>query len=60
MCRLDTQRGSGTIERGSEGMMDPATPAARTVRRVAIFGLGYVGYRLGGLPGEPWALSHRC
>jgi GDP-mannose 6-dehydrogenase len=43
MPRVDVHRGSETDVPGSEGVIESATPATKSARRVAIFGLGYVG-----------------
>jgi GDP-mannose 6-dehydrogenase len=43
MPGLDTQGGDATDVRESDGMTAAAMPAAGAVRRVAVFGLGYVG-----------------
>lgn len=43
MNRLDFQRDNAADLRGSDGMPDAAAAVAPTARRVAIFGLGYVG-----------------
>ena len=43
MPRLGTQSGDATDVHESGGITDAAVPHARTVRRIAVFGLGYVG-----------------
>ena len=43
MPRLGTQGGDATDVHESDGMTEAAMPAARAARRVAVFGLGYVG-----------------
>ncbi len=43
MLRLGTQGRNATDGRVSDGMTEAAMPAAGAVRRVAVFGLGYVG-----------------
>ena len=43
MPRLGTQGGDATDVHESDGMTEAAMPPARAVRRVAVFGLGYVG-----------------
>ena len=43
MPEIGMKGGDGTIDRVSDGMTESAMPVARAVRRVAVFGLGYVG-----------------
>src|SRR6185437_7373318 len=43
MSTLVKQGGNTTDARSSKSTMDAAAPVARTVQRVAVFGLGYVG-----------------
>ena len=43
MPRLGMQGGDATNVHESDGMTEVLMPAARAVRRVAVFGLGYVG-----------------